>query len=124
VGGIRKSVRREDSSRQNRLRQRFSFDRHLKTRQTADDRKPLLHFRGIASGGLVDHDLGDRALEHASSIRLPLLRGLLVSRDNHVSAGPSDQVADDGGFQVHRFHDLHQGAGCQADSIAAGSILI
>ena len=63
-----------------------------------------MHFRWIADGGFVDDDLGDRALKLAPSIRPPFLRGLLVPRDNYVTTGTSDQVADERCFQVDRFH--------------------
>ena len=62
-----------------------------------------LEFRDTVRG-FVNDDLGDRALKLAASIRPPVLSGLLVPRDNHVTTGTSDQVANECCFQINRFH--------------------
>jgi hypothetical protein len=105
-------VRRQDAGSHDRLSQRFSGFRDVKGRQAANDRESLLYFRGIADGSFVDDDLGDRTLKLAASIRPPFLCRLLVPRDNYVTTGTCDQIADERCFQVDRFHaDPSRGQG-------------
>src|SRR5438132_1812143 len=104
VCSVANDVRRKDTSSHDGLRQRIGVIGDRQSRQPFDDREPLLNFRRIADRGLVDDDLGDRAVKLATSIRPPFLCGLLVACDNYVATGTSDQVADERRFQVDRFH--------------------
>ncbi len=101
---VAKNLRRKDPRSHDGWRQRIGFISDCQIRQPADDREPLLNFRRIADRDLVDDDLGDRALKLATSIRPPVLCGLLVPSDDHVAAWTSNQIADECGLQVHRFH--------------------
>src|SRR5712692_1259354 len=104
VCSVANDVRRKNTSSHDGLRQRIGVIGDRQSRQPADDCEPLLNFRRIADRGLIDDDLGDRTLKLAPSIRPPVLGGLLVPRDNHVATWTSNQVADERGFQVDRFH--------------------
>ena len=55
---------------------------------------------GIASGGLINDDLGDGTRKLSAPIIPPILRGLLMLRDNYVTTRPSDQVADKRRFRI------------------------
>lgn len=57
---------------------------------------------GVTALGFAQHDSGDIALEVLASRLPPLLRELLIRRDARVPAGPSNQVADNTRFDVHR----------------------
>jgi hypothetical protein len=90
-------------------------------RHAADDRESLLYLRGIPDYGFVNDGLGDQALNLAMSICPPFLCGLLVPRNNYITTGTSDLVADKRCFQADGLH-IHCLAGCEGSQIATDNI--
>lgn len=74
MGGVRKSVRRKDPRRDDGPSQRFRVFCDFQSGEAADDRQAFLNLGRVAERGLVDDDLGNRALKLAPSIRPPFLR--------------------------------------------------